>query len=92
MSEEARAAAFRNATRRPRRLEPAFCGLLARRPMLGNIESEISSDGVTHPRGYSVKLSQPVFQGFQNINAVRQAKATVQAGHEAFAPWSRPRF
>ena len=28
-------------------------------------------------------LSQTIFQGFQNINAIHQAKATVQAGHEA---------
>ena len=63
-------------------LEPAFCGFLASQTNVGNIESQLSSDGVTHPRGYSVQLSQTVFQGFQNINAVRQAKATVQAGRE----------
>ena len=39
--------------------------------------------GTTHPHGYAVQLSQPVFEGFQNINAVRQAKATVQAAREA---------
>ena len=27
-------------------------------------------------------LTQPIFEGFQNINAIRQAKATVQAGRE----------
>jgi outer membrane protein len=67
-------------------LEPAFCASLAaqqqQQQSLGNIESQLSSDGVTHPRGYSVTLSQTVFQGFQNINAIRQAKATVQAGRE----------
>ena len=63
-------------------LEPAFCGFLASQTNVGNIESQLSSDGVTHPRGYSVTLSQTVFQGFQNINAIRQAKATVQAGRE----------
>jgi outer membrane protein len=42
----------------------------------------LSDDGVTHPRGYSVTLSQPIFEGFQNLNAIRQAKATVQAGRE----------
>ena len=68
--------------------EPAFCASLAaqqqqqQQQSLGNIESELSSDGVTHPRGYSVQLSQPIFEGFQNINAIRQAKATVQAGRE----------
>src|SRR6185437_8822745 len=39
-------------------------------------------DGVTNPRGYSVQLTQPIFEGFQNLNAIRQAKATVQAGRE----------
>ena len=63
-------------------LEPAFCASLASQTNVGNIESQLSSDGVTHPRGYSVTLSQTVFQGFQNINAIRQAKATVQAGRE----------
>jgi len=43
---------------------------------------DISSDGVTHPRGLSVQLSQPLFKGFQNLNATRQAKASVQAGRE----------
>ena len=27
-------------------------------------------------------LTQPIFEGFQNLNAIRQAKATVQAGRE----------
>jgi outer membrane protein len=64
--------------------EPAFCAFLASQSQtnVGNIESQLSSDGVTHPRGYSVNLSQTVFQGFQNLNAIRQAKATVQAGRE----------
>ncbi|HEU0017693.1 MAG TPA: TolC family outer membrane protein [Methyloceanibacter sp.] len=65
-----------------RALEPAFCASLASQTNIGNIESELSSDGVTHPRGYSVQLSQPIFEGFQNLNAIRQAKATVQAGRE----------
>ena len=42
----------------------------------------LPDDGVTHPCGYSVTLSQPIFEGFQNLNAIRQAKATVQAGRE----------
>ena len=40
-------------------------------------------EGVTHPHGYAVTLSQPVFEGFQNLNAIRQAKSTVQAGRES---------
>jgi outer membrane protein len=43
----------------------------------------ITDDGVTHPHGYSVQLAQPLFQGFQNLNAIREAKATVQAAREA---------
>jgi outer membrane protein len=38
--------------------------------------------GTSHPRGWNVTLSQPVFTGFQNLNAIRQAKSTVQAGRE----------
>jgi outer membrane protein len=42
----------------------------------------ITTDGVTTPHGYSVQLTQPLFEGFQNLNAIRQAKATVQAARE----------
>lgn len=42
----------------------------------------LSSDGVTHPRGYSFQLTQPLFTGFQNLNAIRQAKSTVQSARE----------
>ena len=42
-----------------------------------------TTDGVTHPRGYAVQLQQPLFEGFQNLNAIRQAKAEVQAQREA---------
>jgi outer membrane protein len=42
----------------------------------------LSTDGITHPHGYSVQLSQPLFEGFQNLNAVRQAKSQVQAERE----------
>ena len=60
-----------------RETEPAFCASLD--ASQANFGGDISSDGVTHPRGYSVQLSQPIFEGFQNLNAIRQAKATVQA-------------
>ena len=60
--------------------EPAFCAFLA-----GQASSQASSFGlgVTHPHGYAVQLSQPIFEGFQNLNAIRQAKSTVQAGRES---------
>jgi outer membrane protein len=42
----------------------------------------IGSSGVTNPRGFSVQLTQPLFEGFQNLNAIRGAKSTVQAARE----------
>lgn len=53
---------------------------------LGEIDlgsAGLTEDGVTHPHGYSVQLTQPLFEGFQNLNAIRQAKSTVQAAREA---------
>src|SRR5262245_26800786 len=46
----------------------------------GNAQED---DGVTNPRGYAVNLAQPLFEGFRNLNAIRQAKSTVQAAREA---------
>ncbi len=60
-----------------KQLEPAFCAALE-----SGLFSGGDGDGTTHPRGYAVQLSQPLFEGFQNINAIRQAKASVQAGRE----------
>src|SRR5262245_16763717 len=62
--------------------EPAFCAFLAGQASAASASAS-SNEGVTHPRGYSVTLSQPIFEGFQNLNAIRQAKATVQAGRES---------
>ena len=42
----------------------------------------LTSDGVTHPHGYAFQLSQPLFEGFQNLNAIRQAKSEVQSQRE----------
>ena len=66
--------------------EPAFCASLdaaSQASQASQANLDLPDDGVTHPRGYSVQLSQPIFEGFQNINAIRQAKATVQVGREA---------
>ncbi len=63
--------------------EPAFCASLDAGQADFGQNGAITSDGVTHPRGYAVTLSQPIFEGFQNINAIRQAKATVQASRES---------
>ena len=62
--------------------EPAFCAFLDTTAAAAARSTALPDDGVTHPRGYSVTLSQPIFEGFQNLNAIRQAKATVQAGRE----------
>ncbi len=48
-----------------------------------SVAGGVTSDGTTHPRGYAVQLSQPLFEGFQNLNAMRQAKSEVQAQREA---------
>ncbi len=48
-----------------------------------NVNNEVTSDGITHPGGYAVTLTQPIFEGFQNLNALRQAKSAVQAGRES---------
>jgi outer membrane protein len=37
----------------------------------------------TYPYSYGFQLSQPLFEGFQNLNAIRQAKAEVQAQRES---------
>jgi outer membrane protein len=41
-----------------------------------------STNGETHPRGYSVTASQPLFKGFRVQNGVREAEANVRAGRE----------
>ncbi|MGC2409673.1 MAG: TolC family outer membrane protein [Methyloceanibacter sp.] len=60
--------------------EPAFCSFLAEQ---ASSQGSFFGLGVTHPRGYAVQLTQPIFEGFQNLNAIRQAKSTVQAGRES---------
>ena len=40
------------------------------------------AEGDTYPRSYSLTLNQPIFRGFQTINAVRGAEALVEAGRE----------
>lgn len=39
-------------------------------------------EGVTHPKGYDVTLTQPVFKGFTVLNGVREAEGTVRAARE----------
>jgi outer membrane protein len=42
----------------------------------------VLGNGDSNPRGYSVQLVQPLFRGFQTVNAVSEAEATVRAGRE----------
>ena len=42
--------------------------------------SGITENRETHPRGYGVDLSQPIFSGFRTLNSVREAESTVRAG------------
>jgi outer membrane protein len=51
--------------------------------LLNSGATGFSSEGVTHPHGYSVQLTQPLFEGFQNLNAIRVAKSTVQAARDS---------
>lgn len=41
-----------------------------------------AGDGGNTSKGYSVNLTQPVFNGFRTINAVNEAEAFVRAGRE----------
>jgi outer membrane protein len=41
------------------------------------------TNGETHPHGYGVNFTQPIFRGFRTINTVRQAEATVRAARES---------
>jgi len=36
----------------------------------------------THPKGYGVTATQPIFSGLRTLNSVRAAEATVRAGRE----------
>ncbi len=38
--------------------------------------------GESHPKGYQVTATQPIFSGFRTLNGVRVAEATVRAGRE----------
>jgi outer membrane protein len=62
--------------------EPSFCAFLDAQSS-NTFNQGFFNEGITHPRGYAVTLSQPIFEGFQNLNALRQAKSTVQAGRES---------
>lgn len=41
-----------------------------------------TAEGDSYPRSYGVTLTQPIFNGFRNINSVKGAEAGVEAGRE----------
>ena len=47
-----------------------------------NTRPATTSEGTTHPKGYSVDLVQPIFSGLQTVNAVNEQEANVRAGRE----------
>jgi len=47
-----------------------------------DIHPTSASSGEFNPRQYGVTLSQPLFRGFQTLNQVRSAEASVRAGRE----------
>lgn len=46
-------------------------------------ETKPGGTAETHPKGYGVTATQPIFSGFRTLNSVRAAEATVRAGREA---------
>ena len=42
----------------------------------------LSTDGILHPSGIGVSVTQPIFSGFRTVNTVREAEANVRAGRE----------
>lgn len=47
-----------------------------------NTRPDSLGEGSTNPKGYSVDLVQPIFSGFQTVNAVSEQEANVRAGRE----------
>ena len=47
-----------------------------------NTEPRSPGDGEAHPHGYQLTMTQPIFNGFRTLNAVRSAEANVRAGRE----------
>lgn len=47
-----------------------------------NTRPDSRGEGVVHPKGYNVNLTQPIFRGFRTLNQVREAEAGVRAGRE----------
>jgi outer membrane protein len=64
-------------------INPQTTGAIPLNQAFGQAAGDTEDDGVTNPRGYAINLAQPLFEGFRNLNAIRQAKSTVQAAREA---------
>lgn len=56
-------------------------------PRLFQIQQQAAAykinDGRTNPGGYSVTVTQPLFEGFKTVNAVKGANASIMAGRES---------
>ena len=49
----------------------------------GNFNPFAFPKGTSHPRGWSVQLTQPLFEGFQNLNAIRAGEVAGAGGARA---------
>jgi outer membrane protein len=47
-----------------------------------NTKPPSAGDGETHPKGYALTMSQPIFRGFRVFNSVNVAEANVRAARE----------
>ncbi len=50
--------------------------------ILANRRNTQRNDGLFHPYGYNLQISQPVFDGFSTFGAIREAKANIGAARE----------
>ena len=65
--------------------DPTLASGLA--PTRGQIDQNAAGykryDGETHPGGFAVSLSQPIFEGFRTLNSVKAADASILAARES---------
>jgi outer membrane protein len=47
-----------------------------------NTRPDSTGEGTTHPKGYSIDLVQPIFNGLQTVNAVGESEANARSGRE----------
>jgi outer membrane protein len=71
-----------NAGYRPSINAQADAGQQTLETTLSGQQGRSPQSGTTGPRGYTVRLTQPLFRGFQTLNGVNEAEAQVRAGRE----------